>query len=184
MPEPAVDPLAFYRAGSTEPWTVAVLAALVRAKRPYYVLETGTFEGLTTLHLFDAMNDYGAEHGAILYTIEQDPVRYAQAGQKFQAVERQHAGTAIELLQGDALAFMRNLAPASLDFIFLDDDHSAPHVKEELDEAARVLRPGGICCVHDVLGPFGLDVLVRMCGGIVLDLPRLHAAGGLGVLTK
>ena len=68
-------------------------------------------------------------------------------------------------------------------FVFLDDDHDAAHVREEIRLAKKLLRPGGIICVHDVVGPFGLGDVVREAGGIVVDTPRFHAAGGLGIIT-
>lgn len=177
------DLYADYRSGSTEPWTVGVLCALVRAKKPHVLIETGTFEGRTTLKLAEAIEANGTLHGALLFTVESDPVRMAEARQRLAEFQTQW-NIGLMPVEADALAFLKQQGNESADFIFLDDDHGAEHVYQEIGEALRILRPGGICCVHDVVGIFGLDKVVQSYGGIVLDLPRLHAAGGLGLLTK
>ena len=179
-----------YRSGSTEPWTVELLAALVRAKRPHVLIETGTFEARTTVKLVEAMETYGLEHGSMLYTLECDPERFQAAqcrlGQlQFEMLSKPHSGmVGVTLLDGDALTFLRERPAGFADFIFVDDDHTQAHVEAELTECLRILRPGGIVCGHDVIGPFCLGELFTARGGIVLDLPRLHAAGGLGIISR
>lgn len=181
--QPFADPLADFRSGSMEPWTVDVLCALVRAQRPHMLIETGTFEARTTRRLFEAMNSYGAMHGSSLFTIESDVGFATAAWETIAGFQTAYTVTAL-LVQADALAYLRSRPPEWADFIFLDDDHDQQHVYEELIEAKRVLCSGGICCIHDVVGPFKLDQVVRTHGGVVLDLPRLHVAGGLGIVTK
>lgn len=175
-----------YRSGSAEPWTVDLLCAMIRAKKPHIVVETGTFEGRTACAFMTAMNSYADEHASVLYTVESDEARHTAAYERMQA----HATTiqsavGVRAILGDALALLTGAdMQKAVDFVFLDDDHTAAHVHSELKFVAQVLRPGGICCVHDVVGPFGLDEVVQSYGGIIFDLPRLHAAGGLGVIVK
>ncbi len=181
----AEDSLAPYRSGSAEPWTAELLAAFVRARKPHILMETGTYLGLTTLRLMQAMESYAGEHASELFTIECDRERY-EAATKFLTANQGTSGlTRVTCVEGDALHFMKSeRLRGTVDFLFLDDDHTAVHVSQELEVAMELMRPGGIICVHDVIGPFGLGAVVKFFGGIVLDLPRLHAAGGLGVLTK
>ena len=37
------------------------------------------------------------------------------------------------------------------DFIFIDDCHDLEHVKKELEQIGRILRPGGIVAFHDTI---------------------------------
>lgn len=175
-----------FRSGSTEPWTAHVIAAIVAAKKPYVVLETGTYLGMTTRVIFEAMISYASEHGSILTTVESDPERATAA---FDAVTQwrsvdAHEGVAVKVVCGDAIACIAGLAEDSVDLAFLDDDHAADHVREELWALKPKMRKGGIVLMHDVVGPFGLDEVCRHAGGIVLDFPRLHAAGGLGIVVR
>lgn len=177
------DPLAAYRAGSLEPWTVDVLCSLVVAMQARVVLETGSFEGMTTMALFNAMKRSGVS--GKLITIESDHERCQKVMELFEGNQPLDGPIVqVSILEKDALDALRHLHDEAIDFLFLDDDHSAPHVAEEIREAYRVLRPGGICCVHDVIGPFGLGAIVRAAGGFILPFERMHHAGGLGVLTK
>ena len=166
-----------WRSGSTEPWTVDVLVSIAKAVKPRNILETGTFEGRTTRRLWEVLGVEGRVH-----TVEQDPERFADVSSKIDQL-------GIELYNLDALDFINMWQKDPFDFVFLDDDHNANHVAAEIDalynptqpETAKV-APGGIICVHDVVGPFGLDAIVIARKGFILDLPRLHAGGGLGII--
>lgn len=172
-----------YRAGSTEPWTADLLAALVRAQQPHVLIETGTFEGRTTALLLAAMHCYAPIHSSKLFTVESDLARVTAAQPMLQGLIRT-SNVGCTIVHRDALAFLLEFPRSSADFIFLDDDHDAVHVEAELEATLGGLRVGGLCCVHDVVGPFGLDSVVRSFGGLVMDFPRLHAAGGLGLVVK
>ncbi len=171
------DPLAPWRSGSCEPWTVEILCALVSATKPQYLLETGTFEARTTLQLH-----YAAPAGNILITIENDLQR-CQGG-----VLACAGYPNIRHHNDDALNFLSTYTGPPFDFVFLDDDHNAEHVAHEIDllydptRAVQLVSPGAFICVHDVFGPFGLGAVVVARKGFLLDLPKLHAAGGLGIL--
>ena len=171
------DPFADYRSGSTEPWTVNILCALVAATKPQYILETGTFEARTTLALH-----YAAPEGSTLYTIEHDSRRCCVAVHACAQYPR------IKHYNDDAINFLKSFNGPPLDFVFLDDDHGPKHVAAELDllydptREKQLVSPGALICVHDVFGPFGLGPVVAARKGLILDLPKLHAAGGLGVI--
>lgn len=170
-----------YRSGSTEPTTVEVLCALIRAHKPHLVVETGTFLGLTTRSLYEALVDN--DNGASLQTVEHDLDR-------FEALKDQvtrwpgYGRLGIELTCQDALEFLRGMSAGTVDFVFLDDDHTAEHVRRELQECMRIVRPGGLITGHDVIGPFGLDAVFREFGGIALPLERMHTGGGLGIIVR
>jgi predicted O-methyltransferase YrrM len=174
------DPDLVYTAGATEPWTVGLLQAYIRAAEPKVVIETGSFSGETTLALVEALSLVQGVHA--LFTVEQDEARYKHVSLLLNA--RPFSGVGVEAVHGDALAYLRGWPPESVDMIFLDDCHTALHVRLELLEARRILRPGGACFVHDVMSLFDLAPVLKEFGGICLQLRRWHPSGGLGVMVK
>lgn len=169
------DPsLTRYTAGSAEPWTVDVLTSLIRGLRSKHVLELGAFHGLTTVELAKA----AAPHGGQVVAVELDAGNAAICEQTLRA----SGLTNVTLVQGDALRFLRELDCDPFDFAFVDDDHTYGHVAAELTALRHRMAPSGLITMHDVVGVFGLAPLVYQHGGIVLPLPLLHAAGGLGII--
>jgi len=55
----------------------------------------------------------------------------------------------VNLITADSFEAARQYAPASLDFIFLDDNHRAEHVARELPLWWDKLKPGGTIAGHD-----------------------------------
>lgn len=170
--DPLTDPLFAYRSGSTEPPTVDVICCMMRALEVYTVVETGTFEGLTT-RVMARTNPQ-----ATIYSIEGDEQRYLKARETLADLVN------VELSYGDALEKLAGFMDESVDFVFLDDDHTAGHVAEEIVEAKRILKRGGVCVIHDVFGPFNLAPIVKLAGGICLPFVQMHIAGGLGIIVK
>ena len=165
--------LAPFRSGSTEPWSASVVCALAWSIGARSVLELGAFEGLTTLALADALPEariVGVEHDAARATTVRKRVAKAPN---------------VDVVQMDAITFLRKCASHEqrFDFAFVDDDHTYAHVAEEIDLLKTyVIRRGGMIVMHDVIGDFGLDQLVHHHGGRIIELPLMHAAGGLGVI--
>ncbi len=170
-----------YRSGSTEPWTASVVAQLavsVRFDHTLRVLETGTYKGYTTEAIIKAFDeadidgwqiasiDNGDASGVPLVWLRQLPN--------------------VVLLEADALLWLQQYEGKPFNFIFLDDSHNAGHVEEEVNAIINrgLLAPKGILCIHDVVGPFGLENIVLSHNGIVLDLRPLHSAGGLGIISN
>ncbi len=168
------DPLGEWRAGSCEPWTVNILCAFVHALKPQRLLETGTFEAKTTERLH-----FDSPEGSQLVSLELDEKRWLSASQ----LCLDYPG--VTVLNIDALAYLESYDGPPFNFVFLDDDHGAAHVALELDLllSRKLVAPGGLICVHDVFGPFGLGAVVAARHGFLLDLPKLHAAGGLGLIA-
>lgn len=57
------------------------------------------------------------------------------------------------LLRGRSLDAVSEIADASLDFVFLDADHSAEGLTADLAAWARKVKPGGLLCGHDYGNP-------------------------------
>jgi predicted O-methyltransferase YrrM len=167
-----------YRSGSTEPWTVRVVTALARAINPKYVLETGTYLGLTTKELVLALPD------ATIVTVENDLDRVKQA------VANCPPGN-VQFIHDDMIHFLTNWSGPKFDFAFVDDDHDPRHVDQELTLLHNPVTGQGLMnretgysliTMHDVYGHFGLAGVCRAHHGHTLNFPKLHAAGGLGII--
>lgn len=164
-----------YAGGCTPPWDAELAAGLAKtvADEPT-VLEVGGYLGTTTLTLLAL--------GCCVGVVEVDPERC-------RAIERllAEADERAEVVCEDGLRYLNvhdALNEGQFDAVFLDGDHTASVVAQEIEAARRIVRPGGLILVHDVLpdAVFGLATVVRDAGGFVIDTPRLHAAGGLGVI--
>lgn len=55
----------------------------------------------------------------------------------------------VQLIVGDSLTQAATYADASLDFVYLDDNHETAHVRAELDAWWPKLKPGGVLAGHD-----------------------------------
>lgn len=170
-----------YQEGGTEPWVAQLVAEFCSAKQARVVLELGGFKGLTSLTIAERMASYG---GGQLIIVEMDPERCNDIRVRFADNPASHVGVMAQLQTVDALTAIASLPLKSVEVAFVDDDHTAAHVESEIQALLPRMANGGIILLHDVVGPFGLDTVVRRHGGIVLDLPKMHSAGGLGIITK
>lgn len=161
-----------YAAGSTEPWTVDILTAFIRALEPPRILELGTFEGLTTRRLAEEADN----HGGHVVSVELDYERHQKAKKWLSGCDN------VTLFLNDTKSFLHFYGGDKFNFAFVDDDHTASHVEQEIHLLRQIMEPGSYIFVHDVDGPFGLDMVVRAAGGYVLHLPKMHVAGGLGII--
>jgi predicted O-methyltransferase YrrM len=121
----------------SEARTGALLRTLAAAKPGGRLLELGTGTGLSTAWLLDGM-----DRGTRLTTVDVDP--------QWQAVARDVLGDdpRLEIVTDNAADFLREQASASFDLIFAD---AIPGKYELLDEALKLLRPGGLYVVDDML---------------------------------
>ncbi len=121
------------------------LLDLLNSRRPRAVLEVGTSKG-GTLYLFSKV----ADPAALLVSIDLR-LRNRKLLQSF-ARARQR----IELIEADSsapatLARIRGLFPRGVDFLFLDGDHSDEGVRRDFDLYHRLVRPGGLLALHDIV---------------------------------
>lgn len=126
---------------SSEPDVARFLACLVEMHRFRSVVEVGVFKGLTTCHLIEGLGPGGTYIGI-------DIEDHRSTSVKVFMEEHGH-----RFLLGDSKGELSKLAPASADLIFLDGDHSLGYVSVEFLESLRILRPGGVICIHDYHSP-------------------------------
>src|SRR5271155_4914071 len=126
------------RLRNVEPDTARVLAVLVRATAARRVLEIGT----STLWLAAAVRSVGGQ----VVSVDSDAARSALAAQN---LERAGLRDLVELLVEDAAVSLREMPDRGLDMIFLDAER--PAYAGYWPQLARVLRPGGLLAVDNVL---------------------------------
>jgi len=171
-----------HQSGSTEPWIQYLVCALLLSlqRKDATVLECGGFIGKTSSRLATTLEALG---GGTLIVAEWDPDAPERADLTQAALEATRCpNVQWTVRREDALSVIRSLPDESLDYVFLDDDHSHQHVDEEIRLVYPKVRTGGLITGHDVWGSCALHEEFERYGGYALDLPRLGAAGGLGIL--
>ena len=130
-----------HHANHTDMIYVCGMASAVNARR---IFEFGTYRGQTTCGLAAVCKD------ALIYTLnlppEADP-RYAPYIGMY--IARSPDRDRITQLFSDSQVF--DTAPywESMDYIFIDGDHSYNGVKNDTEKALQMLKPGGIMVWHD-----------------------------------
>jgi predicted O-methyltransferase YrrM len=164
---------------SCEPQTGSLLRVLAASKPGGDLLELGTGVGVGTAWLLD-----GLSPDARLTSVDSDG--------RVQEVARRHLGgdPRVAFLTEDAGPLLGRLPPASFDLIFAD---AWPGKFSHLDEALRLLRPGGLYVVDDLRPePTWLDghgdrverLLADLRGRDDLVLAHLDWSSGITVATR
>lgn len=130
------------RLRNLEPESAALLALLVRATGARAVLELGTSNGYSTLWLADALRDTGGR----LVSVDVDRGRSEQAADN---LARAGLGERAELRVQDAELAIADSRDGAWDMIFLDAER--PAYAGYWPQLVRVLRPGGLLAVDNVL---------------------------------
>jgi len=117
---------------------LAVLASATGAKA---IVEAGTGTGVSGLWLLAGAPD------AVLATIDVEPEHQAAAKIAFSEAKIPLPRTRV--ISGRAIDVMSNMADAAYDLVFLDADRDT--LEEQLREAVRLLRPGGVVAIAHAL---------------------------------
>ncbi len=122
---------------ASEDRTGGLLRTLAASKPGGRFLELGTGTGVATAWVLDGMDS-----ASKLLSIDVNP--------DFQAAAREALGHdgRLTLISEDAAAFLKRQPAASFDFVFADAMRGK---YEGLDEALRVVRPGGFYVIDDML---------------------------------
>ena len=124
------------------PGAGAVLAVLAAAVQARAVVEVGTGAGVSGLYLLRAMADDG-----VLTSIDVEAAHQRAAREAF--TEAQVRPTRTRLIGGRALDVLPRLTDAAYDLVLVDADKE--HTPEYVDEALRLLRPGGVLAIDNAL---------------------------------
>lgn len=176
-PHPSLE--GTYEPGVTEPWIQQLVCSLLVASGARVVLETGGFLGITSAWLALTLESMG---GGTLTVCEIDGERAEAVGDRLRGLPLSRAGFAV--VAGDVLAYLNIVGDASLDFVWLDDDHQKDHVEQEITALWPKMKKGGLIVGHDVYGVCELWEVFESFGGYSIDLPRLGPAGGIGIIQK
>ena len=140
--------------GGVNPGDRRALFYLVTALRPHCVLEVGTHIGASTLYIAQALKTTGI--GATVTTVDLVDVNAANGPWQQVGLPRTPESNAqmlgcrdrIDFRAQASLAFMHETTQR-FDLIFLDGDHSANAVYQEVAAGLRLLNPGGVILLHD-----------------------------------
>ena len=173
------------KAGAVNPGDRRALWYLIRRLRPKSVLEVGTHIGGSTLHIAHGLRACRA--AARFISVDRVDVNDAASrpwtrhgasrspGEMLAQLD--FAGPA-RFVTADSLDYLAG-REAEFDFIFLDGDHEARTVYQEIPLALKALRPEGCLLLHDYfpdLKPLWTDG--KVIAGPFLAVRRLRREGG------
>jgi caffeoyl-CoA O-methyltransferase len=118
-----------------------LLQMMVKIAAARQVVEIGTFTGYSALLIAEALPEDGR-----LITCETNPA-FAKIAHRY--FRRSPHGGKILLALGPALDTLSRMSGGGTDFVFIDADK--PSYGAYFDEAVRILRPGGVVFVDNVL---------------------------------
>lgn len=119
--------------------TLTVLAATTQAK---LVVEVGTAMGASALALFEGMAE-----GGVLTSI--DPEADAQLPARKLLTDAGYTSSKFRLIAGNPLEVLPKLNSGTYDIVFVNGDKL--EYVEYVANAERLLRPGGLLIINDVL---------------------------------
>lgn len=177
------------KAGGVNPGDQRALYSIVRALKPRSVLEIGTHVGASTVAIAAALRRLRTTEQDLsfrLWTVDirdvNDPIArpWRQLGSDHSPAEmiaRLGCGDFVTFATGASLEYLA-MHRVPYDLIFLDGDHSAGTVYQEVPAALRRLAPGGFILLHD----YYPDMLPLWDNGMVSPGPylatrRLQAEG-------
>ena len=170
--------------GNTELPVSQLLYALAIANRSQVIVETGmnNMAGASPWLIMAATINGGWYHGVDIRPESIDKCR--------DAVDRLFEEPRATLTLGDAVGLLPLLfQPESIDFLFVDDDHTYAHVKKEIEAFWPLMKTGGLMLFHDIVGVHEADIWPQLekLGGIKL-VNHAHRPdkpfGGLGMVVK
>jgi predicted O-methyltransferase YrrM len=68
------------------------------------------------------------------------------------------AGLDVIAVRGNSQVVLPRLARAAFDVVYVDGDHRYPAVLADMQQAAELVRPGGVACGDDLERQIGIDV--------------------------
>jgi predicted O-methyltransferase YrrM len=130
------------RLRNVEPETAALLSVLIRATGARRILEIGTSNGYSTVWLAEAARVVGGS--VVSVEVEAERTEQARAN-----LSRAGLAERVELRVQDAAETLADAAEDAYDLIFLDAER--PAYAGYWPELVRVLRPGGLLVVDNVI---------------------------------
>lgn len=148
------------KAGGVNPGDRRALYYLVRGFGPRSVLEVGTHIGASTMHIAAALRKTQEENSGLTCRVttvdimdvnDSATTPWLKQGSTYSPVEmaqRMGVDGNISFVTSDSLAYFETCGE-EYDLIFLDGDHTARTVYQEIPAALSVLRHDGLILLHD-----------------------------------
>lgn len=168
--------------GGVNPGDRRALYYLTRNLKPATVLEVGTHIGASTVHIASALKMNREETGTDIHLKTLDIVEvnsvterrweaYGVRGSPGEMIHALGCDDSVEFVTGDSLGYLKT-CNQRFDLIFLDGDHAARAVYQEIPLALELLNPDGVILLHDYFP--GLQPL--WSNGAVITGPYLGVA--------
>jgi predicted O-methyltransferase YrrM len=142
------------KAGGVNPGDRRAIYMLIAGLKPQNVLEVGTHIGASTLYITRALMAAGGEGHVTsvdIYDVNGADAAWKGIGLSGSPIDNVKAlggeGRA-EFMANGAQVYMSSTSK-TFDFIFLDGDHAATSVYNELSCALKILKPSGVILLHD-----------------------------------
>jgi predicted O-methyltransferase YrrM len=148
------------KAGGVNPGDRRAIYYLVRYFHPRSILEIGTHIGASTVHAAAALRANQSEDPTNPYRLttvdiidvndarSRPWIRHGSTYSPWEMVTRIGVANRVTFVTARSLAYFSS-SDIRYDFVFLDGDHSATAVYQEVTTALRVLNPGGVILMHD-----------------------------------
>lgn len=145
------------------------LYSLIKMLKPITCLEIGTHKGLSTLYMTQALYENGK---GVMHTC--DPINWDAEGnfRKFPELER--------LIRYNQIKG-KDMDVYSIDFAFVDGDHTAPEVMHEIKMLMPRLSKHAVVIFHDCTGGSEVNIALENCG---VSTWMLNSANGIRMYVQ
>jgi predicted O-methyltransferase YrrM len=163
--------------GAVNPGDRRAIFYLTSYLKPRFVLEVGTHLGASTVHIaaaLDRCNSRDRESRSLTSVDVKDVndqnvkpwLEYGGKASPAEMVDAQGWARLVNFVTSASLPYMAGCAQ-KYDLIFLDGDHGAATVYQEVPAALRLLREGGVILLHDYFP----DLKPLWSNGVVIPGP-------------
>ena len=140
-------------AGGVNPGDRRAIYALIHSLKPQSLLEVGTHIGASMLYIARALKHGDGNITTVDICDVNDPSTGAWRSSELpnspqQMAEQLGCADRVTFVAQSSIAYLKDTTE-TFDFIFLDGDHSARAVYEEVAAALPRLREGGVILLHD-----------------------------------
>ncbi|HXG23382.1 MAG TPA: class I SAM-dependent methyltransferase, partial [Chthonomonadales bacterium] len=142
--------------GGVNPGDRRAIYYLISAIKPKSVLEIGTHIGASTIHIASALRKTSGEKGNLTTVdiadvnsrTEKPWLKYGTTHSPIEMINKLGYASFVEFVTDTSLNYAAN-CQRSFDFIFLDGDHAAKTVYQEIAVALNLLNQDGVILLHD-----------------------------------
>jgi predicted O-methyltransferase YrrM len=168
--------------GGVNPGDRRAIYYLMRHFKPKRVLETGTHIGASTIYTAAALEPDASMTTVDILDVNSEQkknwLKYKTERSPAAMVRSLGLDNKVEFIVGKSLDYLPSAG--MFDFIFLDGDHSAPTVHNEIPLALEHLNPGGAILLHDYFPnnePIWKTHPQKMIRGPYLAVEQLRSEG-------